>query len=263
MSSPWEPRDVGLLTPETIVQLVKIKPSIKEFFGRSNENVLFAVERVGEFGQAAYSAPGWLSAQRAMPEDVAFEMSKKCGAKHYYVICNERLLFIGRFLKLSFQDALAPHLVSMPLRWIDVSNFIHPHDPVLCEYEKITPIFDAENVIEAATDFGRIKISWHALNGFTDRIRASLEAIQGFHGHDVAMKRGCLLLLVKALRASKPVERNNRVMQMLRHGFRPAAYRSWQGWIFVIADETLITCYEKERQITKCGYRFAEGERDR
>lgn len=256
MSAPV-PRDLGLITPGSIVRLIKIKPSIKEFFVRSWNKVLFAVERLDEFSRQAHGAPGWLSVPQATPQDLAFEMLNKCGGQRYYVInTNEdKLLWIGCFFVLHLQNALSQYLPLSSIKWIDTARFVHEQDVTIRAQDGVTPIFSENDVVEVATDFGRVKVSWHALNGFWRRISASQLVGKGQVKYDSSMKRNALVLMISLFRASQPVERENRVTQMLKHGCRPADYRSERGWIFVIADSALITCYEKG-EIAKCGYAY-------
>jgi len=255
MSSPGEPRDVGLITPETIERLIKIKPSTKEFFVRSWNKVLFAIEKLDEFSQQAASVSGWLPTEGATAKELADEMTKKCGERRYYVINfkENRLLWIGCFFDLLMQNALAPHLTLASVKWIDAACFIHEQDSTIRDQDGVAPIFFQGDVVTVATGFGQVIISWHASNSFWKRLGISQLARNNLPEYNPGLKRDSLLLLINLLRSSQPVERENRVTQLLKHGFRPADYRVARGWIFVIAAGSLITCYEKG-DIAQAGY---------
>jgi len=255
MSSRGEPRDAGLITPDALKRLIKIKPSIKELFVRSWNKVLFAIERLDDFSRQAASVSGWLPLEGATAKELADDMLKKCGQKRYYVILNreDRLLWVGCFFDLLLQNAVSSYLPLTPVKWFDATRFVHEQDPMIRAQAGVTAIFSENDVVEVATDFGRFRVSWHALNSFFKRVGASQLVGKGQVEYKPSMKRNALLLLIGMFRASQPVERENRLTQMLKHGCRPADYRSRLGWIFVIADGALITCYEKG-EIAKCGY---------
>ncbi|MEK9173463.1 MAG: hypothetical protein AAB594_02755 [Patescibacteria group bacterium] len=54
-----------------------------------------------------------------------------------------------------------------------------------------------------------------------------------------------LLAFHDKFKRATPVKRENNVLQIIRHGFEDAKYLWVNGWVFVIKDRVIKTCYEK------------------
>lgn len=170
-------------------------------------------------------------------------------------------IYRGWFIKLSGVNRVHPWSINATPRL--ASDYSFPEDPIF-DKSNIKPIFKRGRIADVQINDKSVFISGHAIRRFASRFReceiyrhsARYPEIMGDIGKikpDVGIGI-YILILTRMLERAKEVVRKNSVLQIIEHGYQNADYLSSYGWIFVMVDNILSTCYEKG-DIEKAGYK--------
>jgi len=143
-------------------------------------------------------------------------------------------------------------------------DYTFPEDPIFSSYPSIQPVFKRGRIASCEVNGKIIYISGHAIRRFASRFKDSEiykhrskfpELMEGIGRIKSDTGIGIyILLLFRMLERSHEVKRRNSVLQLIQYGFQDAKYFSSYGWVFVIVEDFLSTCYEKG-DIFRAGYK--------
>ncbi|OGF30893.1 hypothetical protein A2533_03080 [Candidatus Falkowbacteria bacterium RIFOXYD2_FULL_35_9] len=164
----------------------------------------------------------------------------------YYFQLDEQLC-VGYFIRCKTGKKIRGLYQFCQGRVISAGNFIHAKDPDIVRSPNISiacSLFCTARVKLWQTETW-ISIDQHAFRQFISRTQMC-ETFNSIFRDTLHRQALYLLALIKMLKESVPAQRKNRTCQIIRHDFRPAEYRIWHDWIFVIEDNVLKTCYVKQ-----------------
>lgn len=186
-----------------------------------------------------------------------------CGGKKLWRFVSEDIDCLGYILvRQDTEPLLSRHPVTPGLIYDPkLISPIDPKDPRIKDHPEIVVIDRTKNpqvdhIAEIKVGNRTLLLSRPAFEEFIKDARRSGTVKK--KRKDPDSNGGFLLDFFNKIKTATPVQRKNRVTQIIRHGFEEAEYFWNRGWVFVVTGNIIKTCYEKGELANLYRVKFGE-----